>query len=264
MLSLGGCTANSEPASSYNEGNELPKAIPAIYYSVTKTYPHDTTAFTEGLLVHEGRLYESTGSPRDVKGTRSLFGAVDLETGSIDVKAELDSRQFFGEGIAFLDGKVYQLTYKDKVGFVYDARTFKKTGEFKLPTKEGWGMTTDGVHLVMSDGTHKLTYLDPATLQTVKTLTVTDESGGVQDLNELEFINGALYANVWRTNTIVKIDTASGEVTGRMDLSSLAREAKLKYRDAMELNGIAYDSATAKVYVTGKMWPHIYEIRFSF
>ncbi len=202
---------------------------PLINYALVNTYPHDTTAFTEGLVVHEEKLYESTGSPDDMPQTRSLFGVVDLATGGISKKAELDRDKYFGEGISFLNGKMYQLTYKNKTGFIYDAKTFRQTGEFALPVAEGWGMTTDSIHLIISDGSSKLTWLDPSDLKPVKTLNVTNEKGAVMKLNELEYINHFLYANIYGTNSIIKIDPATGIVKGLLDLSSLAHEAKARY-----------------------------------
>lgn len=233
-----------------------------ISYTVVRSYPHDTTAYTEGLLVHNGQLYESTGSPEDMPQTRSLFGVVNLATGHIEVKGELDRDQHFGEGIAFLGDTVYQLTFKSRTVFLYDARNFRPLGKVLFPSPEGWGLTTDGRHLIMSNGSARILFVDPATRKVVKTLIVRGKRGRVGYLNELELINGALYANVWQTNHIVKIDTATGAVTGRLDLAPLVREARKQHRDAKELNGIAYDATTGKVYVTGKMWPRIYELSF--
>ena len=241
---------------------DMTPPVPIINYAVTTTYPHDTTSYTEGFLVHEGKLFESTGATDNLPQTRSLFGQVDLATGLIQVKVELDGKKYFGEGIVFLNGKVYQLTYQTKIGFVYDAKTFQKTGEFTFPCEEGWGLTTDGHSLVMSDGTDTLTWLDPTTFGTVRKLAVSDKLGPVQHLNELEFINGYLYANVYGRDYIVKIDPNSGAVTGKLDLSSVNSEAKTIYSGSMEMNGIAYDSVSGKVYVTGKMWPKVYEINF--
>lgn len=253
-----------------NDGQEKKPAVTTvstpstkvINYGVVKTFPHDTTSFTEGLLVHEGKLYESTGSPEDLLYTRSLAGEVDLNTGQIIKKVELDRNRYFGEGITFLNGKLHQLTYKSKIGFIYDAVTFQRIGTFPIPSPEGWGLTTDGKYLIMSDGTNKLTYLDPSTYVPVKTLDVFDQNSPVAQLNELEFINGFLYANIYTSNLIVKIDTKTGVVVGKLDLSSLAHDAKSKYPNALELNGIAYDSTTNNIYVTGKFWPNIYQIQF--
>jgi glutamine cyclotransferase len=175
----------------------------------------------------------------------------------------LDREKYFGEGIVFLNNKIYQLTYQTKKGFVYDQKNFRKIGEFTYHSKEGWGMTTDGINLIMSDGTSTLTYLDPNSFQPVKTISVTNENGPVKKLNELEFIRGFIYANVYTTSTIIKIDPQTGKEAGKLDLGSLAAEAKIKYPSALEMNGIAYDSASQKVYVTGKLWPNIYEIEFN-
>jgi glutaminyl-peptide cyclotransferase len=234
-----------------------------INFSVVNAYPHDTTSFTEGFLVHDGELYESTGYTEEFPSSRSLFGVVDLKTGKIQTKAEIDKKKYFGEGIVFLNGKIYQLTYTTKIGFIYDARTFKKIGEFTFPSAQGWGMTTDGTYLIMSDGSSNISYLDPVTFKLVKVLSVTDNNGPVDSINELEIINGFIYANRYTTNYILKIDPSTGKVVGKLDLTSLDSEAKNKYPEALQLNGIAYDSTSKKIYVTGKLWPNIYQIQFS-
>lgn len=238
-------------------------AIPVINYAVVKNFPHDITAFTEGLLVHNGQLFESTGSPEGMDQTRSLIGITDLTTGKIDTKIELDRDQYFGEGITILKDKLYQLTYKNQVCFVYDAKSFKPIGRFNYPNKEGWSLTTNGTDLIMSDGTDKLTIINPADFKVIRQLAVTENGNQRDSLNELEYINGFIYANIWLNNHIVKIDPANGKVVGKLDLSSLCYEAQSKHRDANTLNGIAWDSAANKIYVTGKLWPNIYEINFS-
>jgi len=236
---------------------------PLINYTVVRTLPHDTSSFTEGLLVHDGRLYESTGTEPDMPASRrSLFGIVDTITGKISPKAELDRKIYFGEGISFLHDKVYQLTWKTKKGFIYDAKTFKRTGEFPIPIKEGWGMTTDGTNLIMSDGTSNISYVDPSTFRLVKVVGVTDNNGPVSNINELELINGFLYANQWESNYILKIDSSSGKVVGKLDLDSIVNDARTKYKEVDVLNGIAYDPASGKIYITGKLWRNIYEIKF--
>ncbi|HTI11437.1 MAG TPA: glutaminyl-peptide cyclotransferase [Puia sp.] len=256
---------NADRSNSSGDGEKVAdNTPPVINYSVVQALPHDTASFTEGLLVHDGQIYESTGTEPGMPATRrSLFGIVDPKTGKISPKAELDRNKYFGEGIAFLKDKVYQLTWTTKIGFIYDAKTFKKTGEFNIPVKEGWGMTTDGSNLIMSDGSSNISYVDPTTFRLVKVVGVTDNNGPVSNINELELINGFLYANQWQTNYILKIDPSSGKVMGRLDLTSLANEAKNKSGSSDTLNGIAYDSATGKIYVTGKLWPNIYEIKFS-
>jgi glutamine cyclotransferase len=213
--------------------------------------------------VHKGRLFESTGSPEGTEGPRSLIGPLDLTTGKMDEKIELDRSKYFGEGIVFLNGKLYQLTYKDQMGFIYDEKTFKQTGTFSYTNLEGWGLTTDGEHIIMSDGTSKLTFLNPADMKPLKTITVTQNGSPLERLNELEYINGFIYANVWTTNYIVKIDVASGKVIGTINLSSLTYEAQRRNPDCDVLNGIAYDPAADKIYVTGKLWPNLYEIEFA-
>jgi glutamine cyclotransferase len=259
---LAACTNNDRQ----NTGpeNNIVENIPApINYSVVKIMPHDTTSFTEGLLFHNGQLYESTGRDSDWRPSiRNLFGIVDPVSGKIHPKVVLDGKKYFGEGAVFLKDKLYQLTYRTKVGFIYDAKTFAKLGEFKFPSAEGWGMTTDGARLIMSDGSSNITYLDPESFQTARILGVTDNNGPVSNINELELINGFLYSNQWETNYILKIDTSSGKVVGKLDLSALHDSAKNINPECDVLNGIAYDPATGRIYVTGKLWPNIYEIKF--
>jgi glutamine cyclotransferase len=250
--------ANVAPAT----GTGIEPAAFSINFTVANIYPHDTTSFTEGLLVHNGELYESTGHTDEIPSSRSLFGVVDPLTGRIHVKAELDKNKYFGEGIVFLHGKVYQLTYKTRIGFVYDAATFKQLRQFTYPSEQGWGMTTDGTYLIMSDGTPDLHYLDPKNFNLIKTLRVTENGDPVDQVNELEFIKGYIYANRYTQNYILKIDPANGRVMGRLDLSSLDDQARIKYPASLQMNGIAYDSISDKIFVTGKLWPDIYEIRF--
>jgi len=263
ILSLfASCTNSNKPDATGEK--PVDNSPPAINYSVVRTLPHDTTSFTEGFLFHNGELYESTGTePNMPESRRSMFGVVDPKTGKIDKKAELDRSKYFGEGITFLKDKVYQLTWQTRVGFIYDAKSFKPLGQFPIPAKEGWGMTTDGTNLIISDGTSNISYVDPATFRLVKVVGVTDNNGPVSNINELEMINGFIYANQWQTNYILKIDTASGKVVGRLDLDGLSSAEQNKYAASDTMNGIAYDSTTGKVYITGKLWPDIYEIKFN-
>jgi glutamine cyclotransferase len=261
-FSIVACNSNDNSSGDKNSGN-TGNSVPFINFAVVKYLPHDTTSYTEGFLVHDGQLYESTGYDSSFPATRSLFGVVDSTSGKINVKAELDKHTYFGEGIVFLQDKLYQLTYKTKVGFIYDAKTFKKTGEFTFPSDEGWGMTTDGSSLIMSDGTANLTFLNPVDFKTVKSLRITDENGVLANVNELELINGFIYANVYQENYIIKIDPSTGNIIGKINLVSLAEEARHKFPGSQQLNGIAYDSSANKIYVTGKLWPNIYEISFS-
>lgn len=258
LFLLCSCGSNDEIKSS----ESVPSKIPIINYTVIKYFPHDATSYTEGLIVHEGQLYESTGSPEELKQTKSLIGIIDLTTGKFDKKIELDRTTYFGEGIAVLHDKIYQLTYTNKTGFIYDVSSFKQIGKFSYLNKEGWGLTTNGTDLIMSDGTDSLTFLHPETLQSYKTLLVIENGAPLSKLNELEFIKGFIYANVYTTNYIVKIDPATGKVVGKLDFASLSSEAKNKTPDADVLNGIAYDSVSDKIYVTGKLWSNIYQINF--
>ncbi|MBA3665959.1 MAG: glutaminyl-peptide cyclotransferase [Bacteroidetes bacterium] len=260
-----------KPPQPANDPSTVVTAVPKkpepvkITYTLIETLPHDTTCFTEGLLMYEGKLFESSGAPDNLPRTRSSFGIVNLKNGKLDVKGELDRKTYFGEGIAILNNKLYQLTYQNQVGFIYDAKTFNSAGQFSFKNKEGWGLTTDGTSLIMSDGTSDLTFLDPANQNVVKTLNVNTINYDLPDqLNELEYINGFIYANVWRTNTIIKIDPATGDISGIMDLTQLAATARSKYKNSLEMNGIAFDPATKKMLITGKMWPEIYKIEIAF
>lgn len=191
-----------------------------------------------------------------------MFGVVDLKTGKINPKVELDRSKYFGEGIVFFNDKIYQLTYTNQIGFIYDSKTYKKLGQFNFKNKEGWGLTTDGTFLIMSDGTNNLTYLDPNTLKVVKTISVNNAGYAEDYLNELEYIRGYIYANIWTKNYLVKIDPQNGKVIGTINLSPLTEEAKIKNPTADVLNGIAYNSTSDKIYVTGKLWANIFQIDF--
>jgi len=234
--------------------------IPEINYIPVRSFPHDTLSFTEGLLLFNDSLFESTGSPVLMPGTRSVFGPVDLATGHISVRVELDKEIYFGEGIAYLDGKFYQLTYKNRIGFVYDAATYETIDQFSFLSDEGWGLTTDGESLIMSDGSDKLTYFDPQTFLVTKILYVTANESPKSLLNELEFIRGFIYANIWQSNHIVRIDPSNGKVSGWIDLAEYAIEAKEMNTGSMEMNGIAFDPVSGSIFITGKCWPKIYEI----
>lgn len=227
--------------------------VPVIGFTVQRTLPHDTKSFTQGLAIHEGQLYESTGQQD------SWIGVVDVKTGVADRKVVLD-KKYFGEGVVILNDKVYQLTWQNKVGFVYSVITFEKLREFTV-AGEGWGLTTDGSQLIMSDGTEKLTFLDTATLNVTRSITVTQDGNPVVALNELEYADGFVYANIWTTNVIVRIDPKSGEVKGIMDLSALAQQAQVTNPQAEVLNGIAWHPKTRTMLVTGKFWPFIFILK---
>lgn len=243
--------------------SEKKAVTPRIPFTVERFFRHDSTCYTQGFLFHEGKLLESTGAPEYLSYTRSLIGIVDLETGKFSIKAEIDRNTYFGEGIAVHDGLLYQLTYKNQVGFIYDASSFVNKGRFGYANAEGWGLTSDGKSLIMSDGTNSLTFLDPKTMAVQRSLQVTEQGYAVDLLNELEYIKGYIYANIYTRDDIVKIDPVSGEVLARIDLSELKRQANSRYSSSAETNGIAYNPENDKIYVTGKLWPFICEIAFA-
>ncbi|HVE62154.1 MAG TPA: glutaminyl-peptide cyclotransferase [Chitinophagaceae bacterium] len=238
-----------------NENNGAQTNIPSISYTVIASYPHDTSSFTQGLVFYNGKLLESTGN----YGKSKLL-LTDIKTGKALKTLNLDS-MYFGEGLVVLNDTVYQLTWKEKVVHVY-TKDLKKIKEFKIKT-DGWGITTDGTHLIVSDGTSNLYYYEPSTFRLLRTQGITENGSPAPNLNELEYINGFIYANQWQYNYILKIDPSSGEIIGKLDLRELGDRAKAKNPNEQWLNGIAYDSASKKIYVTGKYWPELYEISFS-
>ena len=227
---------------------------PPVYsYEVINQYPHDPGAFTQGLVFHGGVLYEGTG----LKGQSSLR-KVALETGEVVKKRDLSYR-YFGEGVTVLGDEIMQLTWRSHVGFVYDRDTFERLRDFSYPS-EGWGLTHDGLNLIMSDGTAMLRFLAPATFEEVAQLEVRDGEGPVRRLNELEYIGGEIYANVWQTDRIARISPRSGRVVGWIDLTGLLKPEDRTGSEGV-LNGIAYDAAGKRLFVTGKRWPKLFEIR---
>jgi glutamine cyclotransferase len=257
LLAVLGATASlAVLASSSQSSGGGPRAgsVPVYGYTVVRSYPHDTNAYTQGLLYHDGVLYEGTG-----RNGYSSIRKVKLETGEVLKVRALDAR-YFGEGIVVWKDRLIQLTWQSGIGFVYDKETFEPRRTFSY-AGEGWGLTHDGTRLIMSDGsdTGTLRYLDPDTLRQTGTLVVRDGRQPVDELNELEFVKGEIYANVYQTDRIARIAPATGRVTGWIDLSGL-----LDPRDAPGaevLNGIAYDAANDRLFVTGKLWPKIFEIR---
>lgn len=234
--------------------------VETINYDVIGSLPHDQLAYTEGLFFHDKQIYESTGAPDDQPQYKTMIGILDTVKGKLDAKVDL-GRTYFGEGIVILNDKIYQLTYKNQIGFVYDAKTYKQINRFSFKNKEGWGMTTDGVSLIMSDGTNILTYLDPNTLQPTKTINVTNAGYAEDNINELEYIDGYIYANIWTKNYIIKVDVKTGKVVGVMNCAQLNDEAHRENPSADVLNGIAYDPATKRMFITGKMFPRVYILK---
>ena len=234
-------------------GSIPPVMTQRMTYEVLNTYPHDPAAFTQGLVYHEGYLYESTG----LYGQSSLR-KVALETGVVLQQADLPPN-YFGEGLALWEDTLLQITWLEETGFIYDLEDFSLLGQFTYPT-EGWGLTHDGERLIMSDGSHRLYFLDPGTFEITGQVEVTDQGEPVERINELEHIQGEVYANIWLTDEIVRIDPGTGEVLGWIDLAGILPEA-LRAPDTDVLNGIAYDPAGDRLFVTGKNWPVLYEIR---
>lgn len=223
-------------------------------FEIVHTYPHDANAFTQGLLFVDGHLYESTG----LRG-RSSLRMVDLATGNVLQKHDLP-QEYFGEGLTDWGSTLIQSTWTSHLAFVYDRFSFKVQRTFSYEG-EGWGLTHDAAHLILSDGTPYLRFLDPNSFRVTRKLHVTDESGhGVENLNELEFIHGEIYANIWQTDEIVRISPRTGKVIGRIDLAAIIDKRELHGEGAV-LNGIAYDAATDRLFVTGKLWPKLFEIK---
>jgi glutamine cyclotransferase len=235
-----------------------PGTVPApVWYSyeVVRVWPHDPAAFTQGLVFRDGTLLESTG----------LFGAstlreVELATGRVQRQISIPD-EFFAEGLAVIGPRAYQLTWRNHTGFIYDVATFHPEGQFHYEG-EGWGLTTDGTTLILSDGTDRIRFLDPVNFQVVHTIRVTAAGQPVVRLNELEWVRGELYANVWQTDQVVRIDPATGAVRGIIDFTGLLPPGD-RGPGTDVLNGIAYDAAHDRLFVTGKRWPKIFEVRLN-
>lgn len=230
-----------------------PTNSPTDTYQIINSYPHDPFAFTQGLLYEDGILYESTG----IKRTPSSLRKVDLATGELLQFLDVGN-DFFAEGLVLWQGKLIQLTWQNRVAFVYDKESFELLETWEYET-EGWGITHNGRCLVMSDGSDTLYFRDPETFAEVGRIMVQDHNGPVLYLNELEFINGEVWANIWRSNRIVRIDPQTGHVVGSIDLTGLLDPTTLT--DSVDvLNGIAYDEENGRLFVTGKLWPTLFEI----
>jgi glutamine cyclotransferase len=230
-----------------------PQQTPVYGYKIVHVYPHDRNAFTQGLEYRGGFLYEGTG----LNGKSSLR-KVDPESGKVLQEIRLDAK-YFGEGITLLGDRIIELTWQSELGFVYDRNTFQLIGTFDYPG-EGWGLTNDGRQIFMSDGTEQIRYWNPSTFREVRRITVHDGPFPVEYLNELEYVKGEIYANVWQTERIARIAPEDGHVTGWIDLSGLLTAAD-RLAGADVLNGIAYDSLGDRLFVTGKLWPKLFEIQ---
>ncbi|MEO6894458.1 MAG: glutaminyl-peptide cyclotransferase [Ginsengibacter sp.] len=265
VLSLLFFLISCQNSSSPDYDNSLPvNNIPPpsqIMYKVIAVYPHDPTAFTQGLEYHDGKLYEGTG-----EFSRSNLRVVDIKTGKVERNYLIPDKSIFGEGITIFKNKIYQLTWQNHKVYVYNVNDFNHPVDSLKWSREGWGATNDNRNIIISDGSSHLFFVQPdeksKELKVNKILTVADNRGEVDSLNELELIDGYVYANRWLTNDIVKIDTATGYVAGKMNLTGLLNQYDpgAPIEDGAVLNGIAYDSATKKLYITGKDWPRLFEI----
>jgi glutaminyl-peptide cyclotransferase len=270
-LSCGGASSNpnvngvgnSKTNTNVNANKVARGPVPVYTYEIVKTYPHDPKAFTEGLFYHDGFLYESTGQEG-----HSTLRRVELETGKVVQQFELP-RESFGEGISLLNGKIYQLTWREGLCRVFDAKNFTLLKEFDYQG-EGWGMTTDGTNLFMTDRTHVIRIMDPETFKQVRSIVVLREDGKpLYQINELEFIKGEIWANVWHSedpqilgkpNYIARIDPTNGKLLGWIDLAGISPDDVARDTENT-LNGIAYDAAADRIFVTGKNWKKLFEIK---
>jgi len=244
-LALGGCGKQASPVASPAQRDYT--------YRVVNTYPHDKSAFTQGLLYLDGVLYEGTGREGE-----SSIRKVKLETGEVLQKRDVPA-PYFGEGIAIWQNRLLELTWQAEKGFIYDLATFEPKGEFAYPG-EGWGLTSDGKRLIMSDGSDRLRFLDPNTLQETGRILVESEIGKLNNLNELEFIKGEIWANIWKDERIARISPATGKVIGFVDMRGILPLSEHPDPDDV-LNGIAYDAQHDRIFVTGKHWPKLFEIQ---
>ena len=249
-LQCNGRANNTNVASNSAAENAV---VANLGYQVVNSWPHDPDAFTQGLVFVDGKLLESTGQPG-----HSSLRSVDVQTGKVLKKVDVPV-PYFAEGIAVLNNKIYQLTWEHRLGFIYDAQNFQKIGEFQY-SGEGWGLTTDGRSLILSDGSNRLRFLNPDSFQVVKTIAVLDGKRPIGELNELEYVNGEIYANVWHQDRIAAIDPETGRVKAWIDLSGLLQPGDVQDPEAV-LNGIAFDQASNRLFVTGKLWPKLFEIK---
>lgn len=248
-----GCNNSNDTNNS--SGNSI-SSIPVSTPSIVSTLPHDTSSYTEGLEFYDSTLIESGGN----YGQSKLF-QYEPKTGKILKEIKLPEK-YFGEGITVLHDTLYQLTYKEKTVFVYDAKTFKKLKELSFDVGQGWGMTNDGKNIIISTGSSNLYYYEPGTFKLLKTVEVSENGSPVVNINELEYVDGYVYANQYTLDYIVKIDPSNGHVVAKYDLGGLDDSVKRMDPDVDVLNGIAYNHATKKFYVTGKNWPQMYEVQF--
>jgi glutamine cyclotransferase len=256
VFSLANPGCRSEAITNRANKNGLEREIvPTSEYEIVHVYPHDPDAFTQGLIFQDGKLLESTGEVG-----QSSLRRVELETGKVLQQVDVPA-PYFAEGITLLKGKIYQLTWQHQVGFIYDAWTFEKIGTFNYQG-EGWGLTNDGQSLILSDGTNRIRFLDPDNFQVRKTIAVFENSTPLNEINELEYVQGEIYANIWHADRIARIEPQTGRIAGWIDLRRLLPPNEVQNEEAV-LNGIAYDETSGRLLVTGKLWPKLFEIRLT-
>ncbi len=259
LCTLFACNNKKNEENNAEEENAI-AAPKVINYNVVKIYPHDTSSYTQGLIWYNDHLYEGTG-----EYNTSKIAKIDMNSGKPVMEHKITDPSIFGEGITIFDNKIYQLTWQANKVYVYDLHSFKKINEFNWP-QEGWGITHNNKSLIISTGSSNLYFVNPDTFKIENIVGVTNNYGPVGNINELEYINGAIYANQYETNYILKINPESGKVEGRMDLTNIRQKNGVPddpnmLQNGLVLNGIAYDSAKNSLLITGKKWPALFEIK---
>jgi glutamine cyclotransferase len=248
-------TTPTAPTTAPGQKSSAQQLVPTYGYEVVHVFPHDPQAFTQGFVFHEGNFLESTGEVG-----RSSLRRAEIETGRVIQKVDVPP-PYFAEGITLLNGKIYQLTWQHQMGFIYDALTFEQVGKFTY-VGEGWGLGNDGQSLILSDGTNQIRFLDPNTFLVKKTLAVLDAQAPIEEINEIEYVQGEIYANIWHANRIARINPQTGSVVGWIDLTGILPRGEVSDEEAV-LNGVAFDNASGRLFVTGKLWPKVFEIRLT-
>lgn len=259
LIILAACNNNDKDT--YVDNSVKPVPVPAINYTIIAQYPHDTSAYTQGLEFHNGKLYEGTGDFET-----SSLRITDAKTGRVEKKHMMGTDSIFGEGITIFNNKIYQLTWESNIVYAYDINNLDKPIKtFKWPY-EGWGLTNNGTDLIISDGTANLYFVNPEDFRLKSTISVSDNSGPIDSINELEYVDGFVYANIYLTETIIKIDPSSGHVVGKMEFPGMKEKffasENIPGRTDV-LNGIAYDSTKKTFFITGKRWPKMFELKLN-
>lgn len=259
LIALTACNGNGTGEENIVDSSAIPKPTPLITYNILAQYPHDTSAYTQGLQIYNGKLYEGTGDFEN-----SSLRITDLKTGKVEKKHMMGTTEIFGEGINVFKGKIYQLTWRSHIVYVYDINNIDNPVKTLNWAYEGWGMTNNGTDLIISDGSANLYFVNPEDFKVKSIISVKEDRGPMDSLNELEYIDGYIYANVYQSEFIVKIDPTTGNIVGKIDLPGLPAQF---FKDQVVpertdvLNGIAYDSAAKKMYITGKRWPKLFEVK---